>query len=52
MNLPNKITLARIFLIPLFIVVLMCGKWTGMLELYFNIGAALVFAIAALTYCR
>lgn len=49
MNLPNKITLARIFLIPLFIVVLMCGKWTGMLELYFNIGAALVFAVAALT---
>lgn len=49
MNLPNKITLARIFLIPLFIVVLMSGKWTGMLEFYFNISAAAIFAIAALT---
>lgn len=47
MNLPNKITLARICLIPIFMIVLMCGwyyEWT-----LFHIWAAIVFAVASLT---
>ncbi len=47
MNLPNKITLARIALIPLFMIVLMCGahyEWA-----YSNIFAAIIFAIASFT---
>ena len=47
MNLPNKITIARICLIPIFMVVLMCGanyNWPG-----FAIWASIVFAIASFT---
>lgn len=47
MNLPNKITIARICLIPLFMIVLMCGahyEWA-----YYNIWSAIIFAIASLT---
>ncbi len=47
MNLPNKITIARICLIPLFMVVLMCGanyQWAN-----YHIWAALIFAVASLT---
>mgnify|MGYP002582397848 CR=1 FL=1 len=47
MNLPNKITLARICLIPVFMAVLMCGNYFGWQ--YFGIWAAVVFAIASLT---
>lgn len=47
MNLPNKITVARICLIPVFMVVLMCGDYFGLP--YFHLWAALVFAIASLT---
>ena len=47
MNLPNKITVARICMIPLFLVVLMCG-WNYMWDGY-HIWAAIVFAIASLT---
>lgn len=47
MNLPNKITLARICMIPIFMIVLMCGahyEWQ-----YYHIWAALVFAVASFT---
>ncbi len=44
MNLPNKITLARIFLIPLFIAVLMTRGF-----MFCDIASALIFAVAALT---
>ena len=47
MNLPNKITIARICLIPLFMIVLMCGanyNWD-----YYYIYAAVIFAIASFT---
>jgi len=47
MNLPNKITLARVCMIPIFMIVLMCGahyNWQ-----YYYIWAALVFAIASFT---
>lgn len=44
MNLPNKITLVRIFLIPLFIAVLMTRGLS-----YCDIAAAVIFAVAALT---
>ncbi len=47
MNLPNKITLARICLIPVFMAVLMCGNYFGWQ--YASIAAAVVFAIASLT---
>lgn len=47
MNLPNKITLARICLIPLFMVVLMCGNYFDWQ--YYGIWAAVVFAAASLT---
>jgi len=47
MNLPNKITVARIFLIPIYMIVLMCGSYFE-LE-YFGVYAAIVFAIASLT---
>ena len=40
MNLPNKITLARIFLIPFFIVVLMTRGFGGVPTLYSDIAAA------------
>lgn len=49
MNLPNKITLARIFLIPFFIVVLMTRGFGGVSTLYSDIAAAVIFAAAALT---
>ena len=44
MNLPNKITLARIFLIPFFIVVLMTRGFGGVPTLYSDIAAAVIFA--------
>lgn len=47
MNLPNKITLARVALIPVFMIVLMCGwnyEWAN-----YHIWAAIIFAIASLT---
>ena len=44
MNLPNKITLVRIFLIPLFIAVLMTRGLSCC-----DIAAAVIFAVAALT---
>lgn len=47
MNLPNKITLARICLIPVFLIVLMCGKCFDLPN--YGIWAAVVFAVASLT---
>ena len=47
MNLPNKITVARIFLIPLYMIVLMCGSYFELKG--FGIYAAIVFAVASLT---
>ena len=47
MNLPNKINIARICLIPLFMIDLMCGanyNWD-----YYYIYAAVIFAIASFT---
>lgn len=47
MNLPNKITIARIGLIPIFMIVLMCGahfQWAG-----YSIYAAIIFAVASFT---
>ena len=47
MNLPNKITIARICLIPVFMIVLMCGanfEWTG-----FSIYAAIIFSVSSFT---
>lgn len=45
MNLPNKITLTRIFMIPLFVVVFYLGRLTP----WCYTGAAVIFAIAAFT---
>ena len=45
MNLPNKITLARIFMIPVFIAVFYCGLLTP----WCYLASAVVFLIAALT---
>lgn len=47
MNLPNKISLARIGLIPIFMIVLMCGNYFNMP--YFSLVSAIIFAIASLT---
>lgn len=47
MNLPNKITIARICLIPIFMIVLMCGHYCGWF--YYNIAAALIFGLASAT---
>lgn len=47
MNLPNKITIARICLIPLFMVVLMCGANYNLP--YYYLWAAFVFAVASFT---
>lgn len=47
MNLPNKITIARVCMIPLFMIVLMCGanyEWAN-----YHIWSAIIFAIASLT---
>ena len=47
MNLPNKLTLARVCMIPLFMIVLMCGanyEWAN-----YHIWSAIIFAIASLT---
>lgn len=49
MNLPNKITLARIFLIPIFIAVLMTRGIWGIPSLWSDVAAAIIFAVAALT---
>lgn len=45
MNLPNKITLTRIFMIPVFIVLFYCGLLTE----WCYLAAAIVFVIAACT---
>lgn len=47
MNLPNKITIARICMIPLYMIVLMCGWNYGWA--YYNVWAAVIFAVASLT---
>ena len=47
MNLPNKITIARVCMIPLFMVVLMCGAYFGWAN--YHIWAAVIFAVASLT---
>ena len=47
MNLPNKITIARVCLIPIFMIVLMCGANYGWE--YYYIYAAAIFALASLT---
>ncbi len=47
MNLPNKITLARVAMIPVFMIVLMCGanyQWP-----FYAIISAVIFAIASFT---
>lgn len=54
MNLPNQITLARIFLVPVFMFFLLT-KWIGVLKIgtyqitYNEIVAAIIFVIAAIT---
>lgn len=45
MNLPNKITLARIFMIPVFVVVFYCGLLTR----WCYLAAAIIFVLAAST---
>jgi CDP-diacylglycerol--glycerol-3-phosphate 3-phosphatidyltransferase len=47
MNLPNKITLARIAMIPVFMIVLMCGAHYEMP--YYALISAVIFAIASFT---
>ena len=47
MNLPNKITLARVELIPIFMIVLMCGAHFEMP--YYALISAVIFAIASFT---
>ncbi len=47
MNLPNKITIARICMIPLFMIVLMCGANFGWAN--YHIWSAIIFAIASMT---
>ena len=53
MNLPNKITLSRIALIPIIVVLLSLRNMTGIFGansvLIINIAAAVIFAIASLT---
>ena len=47
MNLPNKLTLARVCMIPVFMIVLMCGanyEWAN-----YHIWSAIIFAVASLT---
>lgn len=47
MNLPNKITIARVCMIPLFMIVLMCGAEFGLPG--YHIWSAIIFAIASMT---
>ena len=50
MNLPNKITLSRICLIPIFVIILSLRHWaTDKTALIINIVAAVIFAIASMT---
>jgi len=54
MNLPNKITLSRIALIPIIVVLLSLRNMTGIFGansvLIINIASAVIFAIASLTH--
>lgn len=46
MNLPNKLTVLRVILVPVFVALMLCSPWLGMGG---RIGALAVFVIASLT---